>query len=158
LFDSSRMREITPTTIAFKNPSFLQSHASRKIRILCELEETTAPLILHKLKATVLFFDSARARSSEDYAQELDGITECIQEEDGAENNKSLQKQLTTLRNTNGCAQNTTRWLIWHIVSRSGEAKAPSLMRTHRWWEKTENSRPQWMSSPMSRLDYGCLY
>eukprot|EP01041_Mallomonas_annulata_P010622 gene10622-22178_t len=61
----------TKTQKAYKNQGFLNSSKARNIRILCEYEETYQRLKNNKIKASVLFFGSARAKSSEDYAKSM---------------------------------------------------------------------------------------
>ena len=51
---------------AYKNLSFLNSPAARHIRILCEYEETRQRLMHHRIHHTIVFFGSARTRSSDD--------------------------------------------------------------------------------------------
>ena len=51
---------------AYKNLSFLNSPAARHIRILCEYEETRQRLLHERVRNTIVFFGSARTRSSED--------------------------------------------------------------------------------------------
>jgi len=54
---------------AYKNLDFLNSPAARHIRILCEYEETRQRLLHERVNHTIVFFGSARTRSSEDAAQ-----------------------------------------------------------------------------------------
>ncbi len=56
---------------AYKNQGFLNSPAARHIRILCEYEETRQRFLRAGVRDTVVFFGSARARSTEDAALEL---------------------------------------------------------------------------------------
>lgn len=60
-------KKITKTVKAYRNADFLNSEAARNLRVLCELEETEARLKRYGVNATILFFGSARAKSSEDY-------------------------------------------------------------------------------------------
>jgi len=60
-------KKSTPVVKAYKNPEFLASHKARNIRIMCELEETKWRLRQEKVQATVLFFGSARAKSTSQY-------------------------------------------------------------------------------------------
>jgi len=50
---------------AYKNLEFLNSPAARPIRILCEFEETRQRLLKHGVHNTIVFFGSARTKSSE---------------------------------------------------------------------------------------------
>jgi len=56
---------------AYKNLSFLNSPAARHIRILCEYEETRQRLMHERVHHTIVFFGSARTRSSDDAKQML---------------------------------------------------------------------------------------
>ncbi len=56
---------------AYKNLEFLNSPAARHVRILCEYEETRQRLQNEHIRDTIVFFGSARTRSSEDAAQLL---------------------------------------------------------------------------------------
>lgn len=53
---------------AYKNLDFLNSPAARHIRILCEYEETRQRLLHERVNHTIVFFGSARTKSSEDAA------------------------------------------------------------------------------------------
>ncbi|MCB9678784.1 MAG: LOG family protein [Alphaproteobacteria bacterium] len=53
-------------TKAYKNLEFLNSPAARPIRILCEFEETRQRLLRHGVHNTIVFFGSARTRSSDE--------------------------------------------------------------------------------------------
>jgi len=53
---------------AYKNLDFLNSPAARHIRILCEYEETRQRLLHERVHHTIVFFGSARTRSSDDAA------------------------------------------------------------------------------------------
>ena len=57
---------------AYKNLEFLNSPAARPIRILCEYEETRQRFLAHDIQHTIVFFGSARTRSSEDAAWMLE--------------------------------------------------------------------------------------
>eukprot|EP00904_Undaria_pinnatifida_P014160 jgi/Undpi1/9875/HiC_scaffold_28.g12329.m1 len=58
-------RKYTPTKKAYKNDDFINSSQARNIRIMCEYEETLLRLKDNKIKASVLFFGSARAKDRE---------------------------------------------------------------------------------------------
>lgn len=68
----------TKTQKAYKNQAFLQSSKARNIRILCEYEETHQRLKKHNVKASILFFGSARAKSSEDYKTALEELEKSL--------------------------------------------------------------------------------
>jgi uncharacterized protein (TIGR00730 family) len=51
---------------AYKNSEFLNSPSARHIRILCEYEETRQRFIQEDVHNTLVFFGSARTKSSED--------------------------------------------------------------------------------------------
>ena len=51
---------------AYKNMEFLNSPGARAIRILCEYEETRQRFIQEDVHNTLVFFGSARTKSSED--------------------------------------------------------------------------------------------
>jgi len=51
---------------AYKNLKFLNSPAARPIRILCEYEETRQRFAQQRIHHTLVFFGSARTRSSDD--------------------------------------------------------------------------------------------
>ena len=58
------MNQVPPK--AYKNLEFLNSPAARHIRIMCEYEEPRQRLLRHRVHHTIVFFGSARTRSSED--------------------------------------------------------------------------------------------
>jgi uncharacterized protein (TIGR00730 family) len=86
----------TPTIKAYKNQDFLGSHAARSIRILCELEETNVRLDENNVKATILFFGSARARSTVQFKVEVSELEKKISSAAGDEK-EVLQEKLKTL-------------------------------------------------------------
>jgi uncharacterized protein (TIGR00730 family) len=57
---------VPPTEKAYKNLQFLNSPASRHIRILCEYEEPRDRFDAEKVRDTIVMFGSARIRSPED--------------------------------------------------------------------------------------------
>ena len=64
---------------AYKNLEFLNSPAARHIRILCEYEETRQRLMAHRVHHTIVFFGSARTRSTEDAARLLEEAREAVE-------------------------------------------------------------------------------
>lgn len=60
-------KKSTPVVKAYKNSDFLASSKARNIRIMCELDETKWRLRREGVSATVLFFGSARAKSTTQY-------------------------------------------------------------------------------------------
>jgi len=54
-----------PVTKAYRNSTFLNSSHARHIRILCEYEETMQRLRAASVRATVMFFGSARSKDHE---------------------------------------------------------------------------------------------
>lgn len=56
---------------AYRNDAFLNSGHARHIRILCEYEETMQRLRAEKVKATIMFFGSARSKFSAEHAAAL---------------------------------------------------------------------------------------
>jgi len=61
---------------AYKNLDFLNSPPARHIRILCEYEEPRQRLLHHGIHDTVVFFGSARTRSSNEVAPVLEAARE----------------------------------------------------------------------------------
>ncbi|CAM9412219.1 unnamed protein product [Chrysoparadoxa australica] len=61
-------RGYTPTVKAYKNEDFINSSQARLLRIMCEYEETKHRLKTQSVRATLLFFGSARAKNAEAYA------------------------------------------------------------------------------------------
>ncbi|MEZ4319601.1 MAG: LOG family protein [Myxococcota bacterium] len=73
-------------TKAYKNLEFLNSPAARPIRILCEFEETRQRLLRHGVHNTIVFFGSARTRSTEDAQTLLAEARQAVgRGDDGAE-------------------------------------------------------------------------
>jgi hypothetical protein len=56
-------KKSTPTVKSYRNAEYLNSAEARTIRIQCELEESKWRLKRENVKATVLVFGSARAKS-----------------------------------------------------------------------------------------------
>lgn len=63
---------------AYKNLEFLNSLEARPIRILCELEETRQRLDKHGVEHTLVFFGSARIKSTEDAAAQLEAANAAV--------------------------------------------------------------------------------
>ncbi len=61
---------------AYKDLDFLNSAAARHIRILCEYEEPRQRFHRHSVHHTIVFFGSARTKSSQDAAAQLQGARE----------------------------------------------------------------------------------
>ena len=56
------------TTKAYRNNEFLNSGHARHIRILCEYEESLQRMRAAGIRATIMFFGSARSKDKEQYA------------------------------------------------------------------------------------------
>ncbi|CAM9241410.1 unnamed protein product [Choristocarpus tenellus] len=69
--DNEGEKMFTPTVKAYKNPNFINSDQARHIRIMCEYEETMIRLKKNNIKASVLFFGSARAKNGEEWEAEV---------------------------------------------------------------------------------------
>jgi uncharacterized protein (TIGR00730 family) len=63
---------------AYKDLDFLNSPPARHIRILCEYEEPRQRFLRHHVHHTIVFFGSARTRSSQDAAEHLTAVKERI--------------------------------------------------------------------------------
>ena len=63
-----------PTTKAYRNNAFLNSSHARHIRILCEYEETMQRLRAMSVRATVMFFGSARSKDHDAYKKALEKL------------------------------------------------------------------------------------
>ena len=63
---------------AYKDMEFLNSPASRHVRILCEYEEPRQRLMRYGVHHTVVFFGSARTKSSQDASAQLAAVKERI--------------------------------------------------------------------------------
>ncbi|KAG5189184.1 hypothetical protein JKP88DRAFT_160854 [Tribonema minus] len=88
-------KKYTATTKAYKNQEFLGSSQARLLRVMCEYEETMLRLKRYKIKATVLVFGSARAKSQEDWEAAVAAARAAEAEAEGeakAAATKALQK------------------------------------------------------------------
>ncbi len=65
---------------AYNNLDFIHSPAARHIRILCEYEEPRQRFMQNGVKNTVVFFGSARIRSTEDAKARLAGVESSIKQ------------------------------------------------------------------------------
>ncbi len=63
---------------AYKNLDFLNSPPARHVRILCEYEEPRQRFLRYGVHHTIVFFGSARTRSSEDATAQLTAVEERI--------------------------------------------------------------------------------
>jgi uncharacterized protein (TIGR00730 family) len=63
---------------AYKNLDFLNSPPARHIRILCEYEEPRQRFLRYGVHHTIVFFGSARTRSSEDATSHLKAVEDRI--------------------------------------------------------------------------------
>ena len=86
----------TPAKSPYKDSAFLASEAARTIRIICELEGTKTKLDANNVSATVLIFGSARARSSAQFSEELQRLTDL--ESSAAPNAEELEKIASSIR------------------------------------------------------------
>ena len=78
---------------------FLGSHVARNIRILCELEETSHRLHQNKVQGTILFFGSARARSTAQFDFEVKELEDKIaSSEEGSKESIALKERLEVLK------------------------------------------------------------
>ena len=73
---------------AYKNLDFLNSPAARHIRIMCEYEEPRQRFLKSGVHHTIVFFGSARTRSSQDAAEHLAAVEDRIR---GSANPKDPQ-------------------------------------------------------------------
>jgi predicted Rossmann-fold nucleotide-binding protein len=71
------LQEIKPTK-AYNNAAFLNSKTARPIRILCEHEETLDRLNQQGVGRTILFFGTARAKSSSAHAKATAAAEEAL--------------------------------------------------------------------------------
>lgn len=71
------LQEIKPIK-AYNNTAFLNSKSARPIRILCEHEETLDRLTQQKVGRTILFFGTARAKSSSAHAKATAAAEEAL--------------------------------------------------------------------------------
>jgi len=79
---------------AYENLEFLNSHEARPIRVLCELVESSVRLEKENISNTVVFFGSARSKSSHEAGNDLEKLvgTLPIPERRTEEQKKQLQK------------------------------------------------------------------
>ena len=79
---------------AYENLEFLNSHDARPIRVLCELVESSVRLEKQNISNTVVFFGSARSKSSHAAGNDLDKLIGSLPkpEQRTEEQKKQLQK------------------------------------------------------------------
>eukprot|EP00903_Cladosiphon_okamuranus_P014367 g13338.t2 len=87
-------RKYTPTKKAYKNEGFINSSQARNIRIMCEYEETLLRLKENKIKASVLFFGSARAKDHEGWEKAVAKAEEELAAATDDESRKAAEKNL----------------------------------------------------------------
>ncbi|CAM9340775.1 unnamed protein product [Ectocarpus sp. 12 AP-2014] len=87
-------RKFTPTKKAYKNEGFINSSQARNIRIMCEYEETLLRLKENKIKASVLFFGSARAKDREGWEKAVAKAEEELAAATDDESRKAAEKNL----------------------------------------------------------------
>jgi len=90
-------KKYTPTKKAYKNVDFLNSATARNIRIMCEYEETYLRLKRNKVKATILFFGSARSKTREDYDSEFQRLRSAVDSAATDDEKADLESQLDRL-------------------------------------------------------------
>ncbi|KAG5482783.1 hypothetical protein LSCM1_06813 [Leishmania martiniquensis] len=95
---SSKM--LIPTIKSYRNMEFLNSHAGRMIRILCEFEEPQQRLQQHFIRSTVLFFGSARSMTQEEYNTTLQSLQSKLAAATEESMKASLQIELARLEKT----------------------------------------------------------
>ena len=79
---------------AYKNAAFLNSRAARKIRVLCEMEEPEARFKEEHIEDTIVFFGSARSRSTEHAKAEMEAVLARLggREPETAEEKEALRR------------------------------------------------------------------
>lgn len=92
-----------PTVKAYKNERFLMSGEGRLIRMMCEFEEPQQRLNKEMIRSTVLFFGSARAKTSQQFAQTEAEHQRDLEEGKTAEEKQKAQLVLEQL--------NKTKWM-----------------------------------------------
>ena len=104
IMSETTSQRMVSTIKAYRNDSFMESHAARQIRIMCEFEEPAQRLSQSGVMGTILFFGSARAMSPEDYARTENDLIAKIDAVDGEEKTK-LQGELRKLQRTRWMGQ-----------------------------------------------------
>ncbi|CAM9736169.1 unnamed protein product, partial [Discosporangium mesarthrocarpum] len=102
-------KKFTPTVKAYKNPDFINSDSARHIRIMCEYEETMLRLKRNKIRATVLFFGSARAKDREGWEVEMAKAREEIAEAKDDDSRKAAEKKLEKWEKCEWMGESTER-------------------------------------------------
>eukprot|EP00759_Apiculatamorpha_spiralis_P038129 PhF_6_TR37565/c0_g3_i1/m.55664/K06966/K06966; uncharacterized protein len=97
---SGTQKKLVPTIKAYKDEEFLNSHAARQIRIMCEFEEPAKRLSENGVLGTILFFGSARSMSPEDYAATTSSIKAQLTTLTKPEERKPLEDKLKKLEKT----------------------------------------------------------
>lgn len=90
----------SPPLRAFENQIFMTSKAARLPRIMCEFLETEQRIREEKLHGTIVFFGSARTKSTKAWNIEMTAIDEKLAEQspDDVETQKLRERKATLLR------------------------------------------------------------
>ena len=156
-----------PTTKAYRNNAFLNSSHARHIRILCEYEETMQRLRAMSVRATVMFFGSARSKDHDAYKKALEKLQARIAAaEAGSEEASAAAAALSRLEATKWMcdymekirelARKITQWSVQgatrHLQVLSGVARVARLKRTRSGQgEGFDLQSGQGMSAPPSK-------
>lgn len=89
-----------PTVKSYKNEKFLASDDGRLIRIMCEFEEPQQRLNKHMIRSTVLFFGSARSKTTSQYRDTLAEYRKNLENAKTGDEKVEAQKVLDTLAKT----------------------------------------------------------
>lgn len=85
------------TSKAFKSEKFMSSEGARNIRILCECTETQQRFAAEGVTATILFFGSARAKSTDDHAAAVSDVEAKLQAASANNDTEAIEKHTARL-------------------------------------------------------------
>ena len=144
-------RPAVPVTKAYKNEAFLSSSHARHLRILCEYEETMQRLRANGIRATIMFFGSARSKDRAQYddalaksrkavAEAPDGSSEQALARGALERLQKSEWMCEYMEKIRQLAQRVTEWSIKTKYSLANQVSGVSRATTARLIEEGRKS------------------
>jgi len=117
----SELKEIKPIK-AYDNSKFIRSTEARTIRVICEFEEPVHRLRAEKVKETIMFWGSARAKTREQYTKAMESVNAKLASATTEEEKKKLSADKERLQasewmcevmqTTSELAKRVTEWAM----------------------------------------------
>jgi predicted Rossmann-fold nucleotide-binding protein len=158
----------TPTVKAYRNQEFLNSRQARLLRIMCEYEETMLRLKTYKIRATILVFGSARAKSRDAWEAAMQAARDRLELVKGSNDPEDImeaQKQLEKVKKTEWMGEMTdkienlsrlvTQWAMSDECQLGGDHSISGVTRYHYTDPRYAQTHPRKLGASMP--SYGVI-